>query len=105
MRLVPSDPNQVEELFQFFCECAELNPEPIEEEEQEHNWIFSAEQLENETADGIESEWMNGSIPIGCSNGDDLSHAVLQLQVNDNRFEDAEEMDSDDINQHRGSAT
>ncbi|CAH9139738.1 unnamed protein product [Cuscuta epithymum] len=106
MRLVPSDPNQVEELFQFFCECAELNPEPIEEEEeQEHNWIFSAEQLENETADEIESEWMNSSIPIGCSNGDDLSHAVLQLQVNDNRFEDAEEMDSDDINQHRGSAT
>nr|GMC94391.1 chloride conductance regulatory protein ICln [Ipomoea batatas] len=30
MRVVPSDPNQVDALFQMFCECAELNPEPIE---------------------------------------------------------------------------
>lgn len=32
-------------LFQIFCECAELNPEPNEEEEEEHNWIFSADQI------------------------------------------------------------
>lgn len=73
----------VDSLFQIFCECAELNPEPIEgsfcllwtyslthflfaffcpclvftllksglasvEEEEEHNWIFSADQLENQ---------------------------------------------------------
>ncbi|VFQ72747.1 unnamed protein product [Cuscuta campestris] len=107
-RLVPSDSNQVEELFEIFCECAELNPEPIEEEEQEHNWIFSADQLQNEPADDDESEWMvlqNGSNSIGCSNGDDLSHTVLQLQINDNRFEDAEEMDSEDINQQHRAAT
>ncbi|XP_019200163.1 PREDICTED: chloride conductance regulatory protein ICln [Ipomoea nil] len=103
MRVVPSDPNQVDALFQMFCECAELNPEPIEEEEEEHNWIFSAEQLENEAAEeGEETEWMvmqNGSHPIGCSNEDpDLAHTILQLQINDQRFEDAEEMDSDNHN-------
>uniref|UniRef100_A0A2P2J837 Chloride conductance regulatory protein ICln n=1 Tax=Rhizophora mucronata TaxID=61149 RepID=A0A2P2J837_RHIMU len=30
MRLVPSDPNQLDTLFQIFCECAELNPEPVD---------------------------------------------------------------------------
>nr|GMC96283.1 chloride conductance regulatory protein ICln [Ipomoea batatas] len=103
MRVVPSDPNQVDALFQMFCECAELNPEPIEEEEEEHNWIFSADQLENEPPEeGEATEWVvtqNGSHPIGCSNEDpDLAHTVLQLQINDQRFEDAEEMDSDDHN-------
>nr|GMC98449.1 chloride conductance regulatory protein ICln [Ipomoea batatas] len=103
MRVVPSDPNQVDALFQMFCECAELNPEPIEEEEEEHNWIFSADQLENEPPEeGEVTEWVvtqNGSHPIGCSNEDpDLAHTVLQLQINDQRFEDAEEMDSDDHN-------
>ncbi|KAJ0538753.1 putative PH-like domain superfamily protein [Helianthus annuus] len=44
MRLVPSDPNQLDALFEVFSECAELNPEPVEEEEEEHNWVFSADQ-------------------------------------------------------------
>ncbi|XP_060203433.1 chloride conductance regulatory protein ICln [Lycium barbarum] len=104
LRLVPSDPNQVDTLFQIFCECAELNPEPIEEEEEEHNWIFSADQLENQEAGEEESEWMisqNSTHTIGRSNGDhDLAHNVLQLQINDQRFEDAEEMDSDSKNGH-----
>lgn len=68
-------------LFAIFCECAELNPDPIEgddnlldkdtevtehfpshfsetnyfvmlpvEEEGEHNWVFSADQLEYDAA-------------------------------------------------------
>ncbi|XVF09696.1 hypothetical protein REPUB_Repub07fG0117400 [Reevesia pubescens] len=47
MRLIPSDASQLDTLFQIFCECAELNPEPIEEGEG-HNWVFSADQLEDE---------------------------------------------------------
>ncbi|KAF5480285.1 hypothetical protein F2P56_001047 [Juglans regia] len=51
MRLIPSDPSQLDALFDIFCECAELNPEPIDEEEAaEHNWVFSADQLEDEAA-------------------------------------------------------
>ncbi|KAL3521439.1 hypothetical protein ACH5RR_019588 [Cinchona calisaya] len=95
MRLVPSDPDQLDTLFEIFCECAELNPEPIDEEEGEHNWVFSADQLEGGGADVDEPEYPMHS--IGFSNGDhDLAHTVLQLQINDQRFEDAEEMDSDE---------
>ncbi|KAH0979068.1 hypothetical protein GBA52_006245 [Prunus armeniaca] len=84
----------VDSLFEVFCECAELNPEPIEEAEEEHNWIFSADQLEDD-ATGEDSEWHVSENPsIGQSNGDhDLSRTVLELQINDQRFEDAEEME------------
>ncbi|XP_068316364.1 chloride conductance regulatory protein ICln-like isoform X2 [Pyrus communis] len=100
MRLVPSDPNQLDSLFEVFCECAELNPEPIQGEE-EHNWIFSADQLEDEAV-GDDSEWpilQNPSNSIGQSNGDhDLARTVLELQINDQRFEDAEEMEHETDN-------
>eukprot|EP00258_Populus_trichocarpa_P010515 XP_002318279.1 chloride conductance regulatory protein ICln [Populus trichocarpa] len=97
MRLVPSDPSQLDTLFQVFCECAELNPEPVEDNEEEHNWIFSADQLSDETAEVEDSEWnfsQNPTSSIGHSNGDhDLARTVLELQINDHRFEDAEEME------------
>ncbi|XP_022866511.1 chloride conductance regulatory protein ICln isoform X1 [Olea europaea var. sylvestris] len=102
MRLVPSDPNQLDTLFAVFCECAELNPGPIEEEEVEHNWIFSADQFEDgaaadeEDSDLIVSQ--NQTHSIGANGNHDLARSVLQLQINDQRFEDAEEMESDDKN-------
>ncbi|XP_010276739.1 PREDICTED: chloride conductance regulatory protein ICln [Nelumbo nucifera] len=102
MRLVPSDPSQLDSLFNIFCECAELNPDPNEEIEEEHNWIFSADQMEDDNAatDGVDdSECLlseNPANPIGYSNGNhDLARTVLELQINDQRFEDAEEMDRD----------
>ncbi|KAJ0681681.1 putative PH-like domain superfamily protein [Helianthus annuus] len=99
MRLVPSDPSQLDTIFNIFCECAELNPEPVEEQEEEeqHNWIFSADQL-GAAIDGDGLEWDDSQIPftIGYANGDhDLASSVLELQINDQRFEDAEEMESD----------
>ncbi|KAH6761254.1 nucleotide-sensitive chloride conductance regulator family protein [Perilla frutescens var. hirtella] len=105
MRLVPSDPIQLDTLFAIFCECAELNPDPIEEEEVEHNWIFSADQLEDAAAEDDDSEWaahQNPTHPIGANgNGNlDLAHSVVQLQINDRRFEDAEEMEQDSKNGH-----
>ncbi|KAJ4953664.1 hypothetical protein NE237_030496 [Protea cynaroides] len=106
MRLVPSDPNQLESLFDIFCQCAELNPEP-EEEEEEHNWIFSADQMPDDAGPegGEESEWQlseNPANPIGYSNGNhDLSHCVLELQIDDQRFDDAEEMDFNTRSSHQ----
>ncbi|KAK1577473.1 hypothetical protein Q3G72_022056 [Acer saccharum] len=105
MRLIPSDSSQLDTLFEIFCECAELNPEPIQEEEEGHNWIFSADQIENEATVGEDSGWHFFQEPpnsIGHSNGDhDLANSVLQLQINDQRFEDAEEMERDnDSSQH-----
>ncbi|XP_038686483.1 chloride conductance regulatory protein ICln isoform X2 [Tripterygium wilfordii] len=97
MRLIPTDPSQLDTLFQIFCECAELNPEPIEEDGEEHNWVFNADQIENQDAEGEDSEWNfshNPTNTIGHSNGNhDLAQSVLELQINDQRFEDAEEME------------
>ncbi|KAE8663984.1 Chloride conductance regulatory protein ICln [Hibiscus syriacus] len=77
MRLIPSNARQLDTLFQVSCECAELNPEPIEEVD-DSEWHFS-ENLTN---------------IIGHSDGyHDLSRNVLELQINDQRFEDAEEME------------
>ncbi|KNA17726.1 hypothetical protein SOVF_077430 [Spinacia oleracea] len=100
MRLVPSDPSQLETLFEVFCECAELNPEPmLGEPEEEHNWIFSADQLNSEALGEDASNWTfseNLIDSIGHTNGDnDLAHNVLQLHINDQCFEDAEEMDQE----------
>lgn len=94
MRLVPSDPSQLDTLFDVFCECAELNPEPIDEEEVEHNWVFSADQMEHETAEEEDHFSQNPTSSIGHSNGDhDLARTVLELQISDQRFEDADEME------------
>ncbi|XP_010483906.1 PREDICTED: chloride conductance regulatory protein ICln [Camelina sativa] len=97
MRLVPSDSTQLETMFDVFCECAELNPEPVEEEEEEevHNWVFSADQMDVRGGDE-DAEWQISQSPtsvIGHSNGDEgLAQPMLELQINDQRFEDAEEM-------------
>ncbi|KAJ4706183.1 Chloride conductance regulatory protein ICln [Melia azedarach] len=103
MRLVPSDASQLDTLFEMFCKCAELNPEPVEEEEG-HNWVFSADQLENEGT-GEDPGWHFFQDPtnsIGHSNGDhDLANTVLRLQINDQRFEDAEEMDQGNDSSHQ----
>ncbi|GAV64857.1 ICln_channel domain-containing protein [Cephalotus follicularis] len=95
MRLIPSDPRQLEILFEIFCEGAELNPEPITEDGG-NNPAFSTdlftESSEGEDFDGDLSQ--NPATSIGHSNGDhDLARSVLELQINDQRFEDAEEME------------
>ncbi|KFK27958.1 hypothetical protein AALP_AA8G453400 [Arabis alpina] len=98
MRLVPSDSSQLDTLFDIFCECAELNPEPIEEEEEEsgHNWVFSADQMDVSGGGEEDADWQISQSPtsvIGHSNGEEgLAQPMLELQINDQRFEDAEEM-------------
>ncbi|XP_068635519.1 chloride conductance regulatory protein ICln-like [Aristolochia californica] len=98
MRLVPSDPSQLDTLFNVFCECAELNPEPRDEQDDENEWIFGPDQMVDdvmaaETEEG--SDWPvyeNPANPIGYANGEhDLARNVLELQIDDQRFEDAEE--------------
>ncbi|XVE58691.1 hypothetical protein DITRI_Ditri04bG0189300 [Diplodiscus trichospermus] len=104
MRLIPSDASHLDTLFRMLSECAELNPEPIEEGEEGHNWVFSADQLEDEQGEDDDSEWHFSHNPensIGHSNGNhDLAQTVLELQINDQRFEDAEEMDQDSSHLH-----
>ncbi|XP_009130207.1 LOW QUALITY PROTEIN: chloride conductance regulatory protein ICln [Brassica rapa] len=98
MRLVPTDSTQLDTLFDVFCECAELNPEPVEEEEEEsgHNWVFSADQMVVGGGGEEDAEWQISQSPtsvIGHSNGDEsIAQPMLELQINDQRFDDAEEM-------------
>ncbi|KAE8736477.1 Chloride conductance regulatory protein ICln [Hibiscus syriacus] len=67
------------------------------EGEEGHNWIFNADQFQDEAGEGDDSGWhfsVNLTNIIGHSDGDhDLSRNVLELQINDQRFEDAEEME------------
>ncbi|KAL1542475.1 chloride conductance regulatory protein ICln-like isoform X1 [Salvia divinorum] len=96
MRLVPSDPKQLDTIFAMFCECAELNPDPTEEEDGEYDWITSADQLEDDDSEGDADP--NPAHPIGAKADLDLAHSVVQLQINDQRFEDADEMEQDGKN-------
>ncbi|KAG6402293.1 hypothetical protein SASPL_139171 [Salvia splendens] len=97
MRLVPSDPKQLDTLFAMFCECAELNPDPTEGElDGEYDWITSADQLEDDDSEGDADQ--NPAHPIGAKENLGLAHSVVQLQINDHRFEDADEMEQDGKN-------
>lgn len=94
MRLLPHDPNQLDTLFDIFCQCVELNPEPLEDEAEENSWVFGDQDFPDE---GDQPEWQLSedlSNPIGCANGNhDLAHSVLHLQIDDQRFEDADDME------------
>eukprot|EP00262_Sarcandra_glabra_P010104 TRINITY_DN2499_c0_g1_i1.p1 TRINITY_DN2499_c0_g1~~TRINITY_DN2499_c0_g1_i1.p1 ORF type:complete len:269 (+),score=27.86 TRINITY_DN2499_c0_g1_i1:21-827(+) len=98
MRLVPSEPSQLDTLFDIFCQCAELNPDPCEEQE-DNEWVFDTEQMVEDVATEArdESEWLpseNPANPIGYANGNhDLARTILELQIDDQRFEDAEEIE------------
>ncbi|CAJ1978276.1 unnamed protein product [Sphenostylis stenocarpa] len=102
MRLIPSDPSQLDTLFAIFCQCAELNPEPNDEEGEENDWVFSADQMVDEEAEDEGYISHNPANSIGHSNGNnDLARTILELQINDRRFEDAEEMeDNEDGTRH-----
>ncbi|GKV33723.1 hypothetical protein SLEP1_g42187 [Rubroshorea leprosula] len=67
------------------------------EDEEGQGWVFSADQMVDEARENEDSEWDFSHNPvssIGQSNGNhDLAHSVLQLQINGQCFEDAEEME------------
>ncbi|XP_040865167.1 chloride conductance regulatory protein ICln isoform X1 [Glycine max] len=128
MRLIPSDPTQLDSLFAIFCQCAELNPEPndgqysfyiqidtlfltrvffflscvvLSEEGEGHGWVFSADEMGDEEAEDEGYIFHNPANSIGHSNGNhDLTRTTLELQINDQRFEDAEEMEDNGDGNH-----
>ncbi|KAI8564641.1 hypothetical protein RHMOL_Rhmol03G0196700 [Rhododendron molle] len=110
MRLVPSDSNQLDTLFEIFCKCAEMNPEPVEEEEERHNWIFSADQMQDEGAGtGLSQHYnlkstMNDLrmlkrwkviITVAIHKLFDPLAASWQLHIDDFRFTDIEQLEND----------
>ncbi|NP_001352735.1 Chloride conductance regulatory protein ICln-like [Zea mays] len=97
MRLILADPGQLDALFDVFCHCAELNPDPNAECNGENGWI-RGEDMSNgdwirddvDMVDENVPQFFNAN-PIGQNGGYDLSRSVFELQINDQRFEDAEE--------------
>ncbi|RCV45618.1 hypothetical protein SEVIR_9G472500v4 [Setaria viridis] len=97
VRIILGDPAQLEALFDVFCHCAELNPDPNAERHGENGW-FNGEDMtdvgwvhgDEDMVDENVPQFFNAN-PIGQNGGFDLSHSVFELQINDQRFEDAEE--------------
>ncbi|RZB93490.1 Chloride conductance regulatory protein ICln isoform B [Glycine soja] len=80
MRLIPSDPTQLDSLFAIFCQCAELNPEPNDGEGEEHGWFFSADQMGDEEAEEEGYISHHPANSIGHSNGNhDLARTILEV--------------------------
>lgn len=98
MRIILSDAAQLDSLFDAFCHCAELNPDPTAEQDEEDGWFHGEDMADGgwihgdePMVDGIDPEFYTAN-PIGQNDGSDLSRSVLeQLQINDQRFEDADE--------------
>ncbi|KAJ1296111.1 hypothetical protein BS78_01G273900 [Paspalum vaginatum] len=90
MRIIPSDPGQLDKLFDTFCHCAELNPDPNAESDDEDGWVHGGS--DEDITDGSDAEFSDVN-PIGQTDEHHIAQAVVELQINDQRFEDAEEID------------
>ncbi|KAG8074270.1 hypothetical protein GUJ93_ZPchr0006g45532 [Zizania palustris] len=99
MRIILSDPGQLNMLFDVFCHCAELNPDPNAERNGENSWFHGANMAERGWIHGDE-DMIDGNdleahffdtTPIGQNGVHDLNRSVRELQIDDQRFEDAEE--------------
>ncbi|GJN30891.1 hypothetical protein PR202_gb19236 [Eleusine coracana subsp. coracana] len=97
MRIIPSDPSQqlsVDELFDVFCHCAELNPDPNSEGTGENGWFHGEDMAAGGWVHGDDDMVDENDLethPIGQNGGYDLNLSINELQINDQRFEDAEE--------------
>ncbi|KAJ1297951.1 hypothetical protein BS78_01G417700 [Paspalum vaginatum] len=106
MRIILTDPGQLDELFDVFCHCAELNPDPNAEDNGEDGWFHGEDMAVGGWVHGDEDmidenapQFFNPN-PIGQNGGYDLSNSILELQINDQRFEDAEEEHESHENGH-----
>ncbi|OEL21327.1 Chloride conductance regulatory protein ICln [Dichanthelium oligosanthes] len=107
------DRASVDALFDVFCHCAELNPDPNAERNGENGWFHGEDRTGGGWVHGDEDmvdengpQFFNAN-PIGQNGEYDLSHSVFEvrkefvyLQINDQRFEDAEEEQESHENGH-----
>ncbi|KAG2538608.1 chloride conductance regulatory protein ICln-like [Panicum virgatum] len=93
MRIIPSDPGQLDRLFEAFSHCAELNPDPNAAGDEENGWVHGDEGDEDMT-DGSDAEFSDVN-PIGQTDDHNITHVVVELQIDDQRFQDAEEADEE----------
>ncbi|CAL4938525.1 unnamed protein product [Urochloa decumbens] len=106
MRIILGDPGQLDALFDVFCHCAELNPDPNAERSGENGWFHGDDMTDGGWVHGDEDmfdengpQFFNAN-PVGQNGVFDLSQSVFELQINDQRFEDAEEEQESHENGH-----
>ncbi|XP_066388379.1 chloride conductance regulatory protein ICln-like [Miscanthus floridulus] len=106
MRLILADPGQLDALFDVFCHCAELNPDPNAECDEENGWFHGEDMSDggwvHDDEDMVDENGPQffSANPIGQNGGHDLIRSVIELQINDQRFEDAEEEQESHENGH-----
>uniref|UniRef100_J3LM06 Chloride conductance regulatory protein ICln n=1 Tax=Oryza brachyantha TaxID=4533 RepID=J3LM06_ORYBR len=100
MRIILSDPGQLDALFDVFCHCAELNPDPNAGHNEDNSW-FGGDNLafgggwihgDEDMIDGndLEADMFHTNL-IDQNGLHDLNCSVRELEIDDQRFEDAEE--------------
>uniref|UniRef100_A0A0E0NSH0 Chloride conductance regulatory protein ICln n=3 Tax=Oryza TaxID=4527 RepID=A0A0E0NSH0_ORYRU len=108
MRIILSDPGQLDALFDVFCHCAELNPDPNAVRNEENGWSGGENMAEGGWIHGDEDMIDGNDLEahmfftnlIGQNGVHDLGRSVRELQIDDQRFEDAEEEDEIQENGH-----
>lgn len=87
IRIIPSDPLSVEEMFKALCECAALNPDPHEEDE--GDFYFD----ECEVMNGLDEETKAALLASRAQGMEIDAEGELEELVGDDmgRFEDDEE--------------
>ncbi|KAF8742756.1 hypothetical protein HU200_013563 [Digitaria exilis] len=76
MRIIPLDPGQLDGLFEAFSHCAELNPDPNSECDEENGWVHGDEDM----MDGSDTEFVDVN-PIGQGDDNNITHAVVEVSI------------------------
>lgn len=94
MRIIPSDPDQLDQLFEAFSHSAELNPDPNAESDEENGWVHD-DGGDDDMCDGSDAEEFSDDTPIGQIDEHGITRSVVELEINDQRFGDAEEAEGE----------
>ncbi|KAM0852280.1 hypothetical protein ACQ4PT_051845 [Festuca glaucescens] len=94
MRIIPSDPDQLDQLFEAFSHSAELNPDPNAESDEENGWVHG-DGGNDDMCDGSDAEEFSDVTPIGQIDEHGITRSVVELEINDQRFGDAEEAEGE----------
>ncbi|RLN43198.1 hypothetical protein C2845_PM01G43560 [Panicum miliaceum] len=74
MRIIPTDPGQLDGLFEAFSHCAELYPDPNADSDEENGWVHGDEDM----TDGFLHLEDNMYVPMG----DKSFHCIVQYMGN-----------------------
>ncbi|KAM0876270.1 hypothetical protein ACQ4PT_036250 [Festuca glaucescens] len=78
MRITPSDPDQLDQLFEAFSHSAELNPDPNAESDEENGWVHG-DGGNDDMCDGSDAEEFSDVTPIGQIDEHGITRSIVEL--------------------------